>query len=163
MRGPLHIKQAFGCKDHGVIDANGHLIAEFYHHVDENYFENAQANAQEYVALRAEVERLQTTSRCAWCGVVIAGVSPEDRGELALDHLLICPDHPLRQLEKRIAELTAEVERLQTCVHDLKIANSYAVQRIGNLSVDVQTANTRLAGERAEVERLREALAWYAD
>lgn len=65
--------------------------------------------------------------------------------------------------ESKIAELTAEVERLQTCVHDLKIANSYAVQRIDNLSVDVQTANSRLAEERAENERLRAALAWYAD
>jgi hypothetical protein len=59
MRGLLHIRKRFGAEDRGVVDADGHLIAEFYHHVDENYFEDAEANAQEYVALRAEVERLR--------------------------------------------------------------------------------------------------------
>lgn len=64
-------------------------------------------------ALRAEVERLRTTTRCAWCGAEVQGISPEHRGELALEHLLVCPDHPLRKLESLIAELTAENERLR--------------------------------------------------
>lgn len=59
MRGSLHIRKAFCSEDRGVVDADGHLIAEFYHHIDENYFEDAEANAQEYVALRSENERLR--------------------------------------------------------------------------------------------------------
>lgn len=68
---------------------------------------------EECERLRVEVGRLRTTSRCAWCGATIAGITPEHLGALALDHLLTCADHPLRQLEKRIAELTAEAERLR--------------------------------------------------
>lgn len=130
---------------------------EFLEMIGTDYIEETIGLGNEIVhlvaerdALRAENERLQTTSRCAWCGAVIAGVSPEHRGELALEHLLVCTSHPLRKLEARIADLTAENERLRTALAWYADEDNW--HRFGPRSVPVvgdygDRARAALAGE----------------
>ena len=65
--------------------------------------------------LRAENKRLQTEIAewkrppvCLWCRRVLPDDKQDDKEALAaalLEHLMTCPDHPMRMLEARIAEL----------------------------------------------------------
>jgi len=67
--------------------------------------------------LQAEVARLQkiatTDTCCAYCGEAYPQGTPRFGGDALTEHIKVCPEHPMRECERHLAEAQAKAAQLE--------------------------------------------------
>lgn len=76
--------------------------------------------AAQLEAARAEIAKLQDiTSKdtcCAYCGAAYPKGTPRFGDNALTEHIKVCPEHPMRECERQLEVVRAELERVQRAV-----------------------------------------------
>lgn len=49
---------------------------------------------------------------CAFCGQEYPPGTPSSQHKLLLEHVLVCADHPMREVERKLASVQNDIERM---------------------------------------------------